>query len=142
MSKRPDSHIAGPSQRQLRVAEEIRHALATLFERRDFRDPDLAAAHVTVTEAASGADVTAAHSRARMGCAPTTAVTIPSSRSTQGATAMRPRMVTFEKVCTEVSAVMTPANAVRPPAKRTMKGVAAAATSRSGEGACGECGAA
>ncbi len=41
---------AGPSQRQLRVAEEIRHVLAGLFERRDFRDPDLAAADITVTE--------------------------------------------------------------------------------------------
>ena len=40
----------GPSQRQLRVAEEIRHVLAELFERRDFRDPDLASAHITVTE--------------------------------------------------------------------------------------------
>jgi ribosome-binding factor A len=41
---------AGPSQRQLRVAEEIRHVLAGLFERRDFRDPELASAHITVTE--------------------------------------------------------------------------------------------
>jgi ribosome-binding factor A len=41
---------AGPSQRQLRVAEEIRHVLAGLFERRDFRDPDLAEAVITVTE--------------------------------------------------------------------------------------------
>ncbi len=41
---------AGPSQRQLRVAEEIRHVLAGLFERRDFRDPDLAEAQITVTE--------------------------------------------------------------------------------------------
>lgn len=41
---------AGPSQRQLRVAEEIRHVLAGLFERRDFRDPELAAAQITVTE--------------------------------------------------------------------------------------------
>jgi ribosome-binding factor A len=41
---------AGPSQRQLRVAEEIRHVLAGLFERRDFRDPDLATAQITVTE--------------------------------------------------------------------------------------------
>ena len=40
----------GPSQRQLRVAEEIRHVLAGLFERRDFRDPELASAHITVTE--------------------------------------------------------------------------------------------
>jgi ribosome-binding factor A len=41
---------AGPSQRQLRVAEEIRHVLAGLFERRDFRDPELAEAQITVTE--------------------------------------------------------------------------------------------
>lgn len=41
---------SGPSQRQLRVAEEIRHVLAGLFERRDFRDPDLAEAQITVTE--------------------------------------------------------------------------------------------
>jgi len=40
----------GPSQRQLRVAEEIRHVLAGLFERRDFRDPELAEALLTVTE--------------------------------------------------------------------------------------------
>jgi ribosome-binding factor A len=41
---------AGPSQRQLRVAEEIRHVLAGLFERRDFRDPELAEAEITVAE--------------------------------------------------------------------------------------------
>jgi ribosome-binding factor A len=34
----------------LRVAEEIRHVLADLFERRDFRDPELAAAAITVAE--------------------------------------------------------------------------------------------
>jgi ribosome-binding factor A len=34
----------------LRVAEEIRHVLAGLFERRDFRDPDLASAQITVAE--------------------------------------------------------------------------------------------
>ncbi|MBV9736378.1 MAG: 30S ribosome-binding factor RbfA [Acidisphaera sp.] len=39
-----------PSQRQLRVAEEIRHVLAGLFARHDFRDPDLADAQITVTE--------------------------------------------------------------------------------------------
>jgi len=50
-------HPAGPSQRQLRVAEEVRHALAALFERRDFRDPDLAAAHVTVTEVRASPDL-------------------------------------------------------------------------------------
>jgi ribosome-binding factor A len=48
---------AGPSQRQLRVAEEIRHVLAGLFERRDFRDPELADAQITVTEVRVGADL-------------------------------------------------------------------------------------
>ena len=46
-----------PSQRQLRVAEEIRHVLAGLFERRDFRDPELAEAAITVTEVRVGADL-------------------------------------------------------------------------------------
>jgi ribosome-binding factor A len=41
---------AGPTQRQLRVAEEIRHVLAGIFARHEFRDPDLAEAEVTVTE--------------------------------------------------------------------------------------------
>lgn len=41
---------AGPTQRQLRVAEEIRHVLAGVFARHEFRDPDLAEAEITVTE--------------------------------------------------------------------------------------------
>lgn len=48
---------AAPTQRQLRVAEEIRHVLAGLFERRDFRDPDLAEAQITVTEVRIGPDL-------------------------------------------------------------------------------------
>ena len=47
----------GPSQRQLRVAEEIRHVLAGMFERRDFRDPELAEAQITVTEVRIGPDL-------------------------------------------------------------------------------------
>lgn len=39
-----------PSQRQLRVGEEIRHALADIFRREQFRDPDLQDLNVTVTE--------------------------------------------------------------------------------------------
>jgi len=39
-----------PSQRQLRVAEEIRHLLAGIFLRGEFRDPDLAGVSITVTE--------------------------------------------------------------------------------------------
>ena len=41
---------AGPTQRQLRVAEEIRHVLAGIFLRREFRDPELAEADITVSE--------------------------------------------------------------------------------------------
>ncbi len=39
-----------PSQRQLRVGEEIRHALAYVLERGEVRDPDLAGIAITVTE--------------------------------------------------------------------------------------------
>lgn len=39
-----------PSQRQLRVGEELRHALASIIERGELRDPVLAATPVTVTE--------------------------------------------------------------------------------------------
>ncbi len=56
-SKRPHDPAKGPSQRQLRVAEEVRHALAALFERGDFRDPELAAARVTVTEVRASPDL-------------------------------------------------------------------------------------
>jgi ribosome-binding factor A len=44
------SKPAGPTQRQLRVAEEIRHVLAGVFARHEFRDPELASAEITVTE--------------------------------------------------------------------------------------------
>ena len=39
-----------PTQRQLRVGEELRHALAWIIERGDFHDPELAKVQVTVTE--------------------------------------------------------------------------------------------
>ncbi len=39
-----------PSQRQLRVGEELRHVLAALLERGELRDPGLKGASVTVTE--------------------------------------------------------------------------------------------
>ena len=46
-----------PSQRQLRVGEEIRHVLAGIFSRHEFRDPDLAEADITVTEVRLGPDL-------------------------------------------------------------------------------------
>lgn len=48
----PGARAAGkaPSQRQLRVGEEIRHILAGLFARGEVRDPELAGQSITVTE--------------------------------------------------------------------------------------------
>ncbi len=46
-----------PSQRQLRVAEEVRHVLAGLFARHDFRDPDLSDVLITVTEVRMSPDL-------------------------------------------------------------------------------------
>ena len=48
MNKR--SKDRAPSQRQLRVGEEIRHTLASIIERGDFRDPDLQGRAITITE--------------------------------------------------------------------------------------------
>lgn len=47
----------GPSQRQLRVGEVVRHALAEIFEREEFRDPVLAEATITVTEVRTSPDM-------------------------------------------------------------------------------------
>lgn len=58
MAKRQnDTPPGAPSQRQLRVSEEVRHALAAVFERGDFRDPDLANARITVTEVRASPDL-------------------------------------------------------------------------------------
>ena len=45
-----DAPDAGPSQRQLRVGEELRHALAQIIERAHFRDPVLQDVSITFTE--------------------------------------------------------------------------------------------
>lgn len=39
-----------PTQRQLRVGEEIRHALSAILVRAEFRDPELVGRVITVTE--------------------------------------------------------------------------------------------
>ncbi|MGF1639310.1 MAG: 30S ribosome-binding factor RbfA [Rhodospirillales bacterium] len=49
-----------PSQRQLRVGEELRHALAWILERGELRDPALAGISVTVTEVRVSPDLRAA----------------------------------------------------------------------------------
>ena len=46
-----------PTQRQLRVGEEIRHVLAGVFGRGEIRDPELADLTITVTEVRIGPDL-------------------------------------------------------------------------------------
>lgn len=53
--KRP--HRALPGQRQLRVGEALRHALAELLTRGDFRDPVLREVPITVTEVRTSPDL-------------------------------------------------------------------------------------
>ncbi|HEY0834118.1 MAG TPA: 30S ribosome-binding factor RbfA [Azospirillum sp.] len=59
MSNRPGNRdrARAPSQRQLRVGEELRHALAGLLQRGDFHDPDLLNLNVTVTEVRMSPDL-------------------------------------------------------------------------------------
>jgi ribosome-binding factor A len=59
---RRSTGASGPSQRQLRVGELIRHALAELFARGDIRQPELAGVTLTVTEVTVTRDF--AHARA------------------------------------------------------------------------------
>ena len=53
-------HKQGPSQRQLRVGEELRHALAEIFARGELRDPALQDVQATVTEVRVSPDLRAA----------------------------------------------------------------------------------
>ncbi len=57
MAKRFDNHDNGPSQRQLRVGELIRRALAEILMRGDIHDPDLAHVSVTVGEVQPSPDL-------------------------------------------------------------------------------------
>jgi len=50
----------GPSQRQLRVGELLRHALADILARGEVQDPELARTAVTVTEVRLSPDLMAA----------------------------------------------------------------------------------
>jgi len=51
------SRSKAPSQRQLRVGEEIRHVLVRILARGDLRDPVLSGANVTVTQVAVSPDL-------------------------------------------------------------------------------------
>ena len=55
--KRHDHARGEPSARQLRVGEEVRHGLARILARGELRDPALAEATVTVTEARMSPDL-------------------------------------------------------------------------------------
>ena len=47
----------GPSQRQLRVGEELRHSLAAILLRGELHDPDLAGVSITVSEVRPSPDM-------------------------------------------------------------------------------------
>jgi ribosome-binding factor A len=59
MSSKPrNSHSAkGPSQRQLRVGETLRHALSDILFREDFFDPDLENVSITISEISISPDL-------------------------------------------------------------------------------------
>ena len=52
-----NSHNAGPSQRQLRVGEMLRHALSQILVRGDIRDDDLVGVSVTITQVKPSGDM-------------------------------------------------------------------------------------
>ncbi|HEY1615443.1 MAG TPA: 30S ribosome-binding factor RbfA [Rhizomicrobium sp.] len=53
----PSARDKGPSQRQLRVGEVLRHALSVILSRGEIRDPDLEGVSVTVTQVKPSADM-------------------------------------------------------------------------------------
>lgn len=55
--KRAGLGAQGPSQRQLRMGELIRHALAEVVARGEFRDPVLANTPITITEVRPSPDL-------------------------------------------------------------------------------------
>ena len=60
------SQSRGPSQRQLRAGELIRHALVDIFQREDLRDPALSNTSITVSEVRASPDL----KNATVFCAP------------------------------------------------------------------------
>lgn len=51
------SHKKGPSQRQLRAGELIRHALAEIMQRESLREPELQGVSITVSEVRMSPDL-------------------------------------------------------------------------------------
>lgn len=60
------SRDKGPSQRQLRAGELVRHALVEIFQREDLRDPVLAGLSLTISEVRLSPDL----KQATVFCAP------------------------------------------------------------------------
>ena len=54
---RRQGQASGPSQRQLRVGESLRHALSEILMRGDFFDPDLANVSITISEISVSPDL-------------------------------------------------------------------------------------
>lgn len=54
---RPNPNPGMPSQRQLRVGEQVRHALAEILQRGDVHDPDLAGMMISVLEVRMSPDL-------------------------------------------------------------------------------------
>jgi ribosome-binding factor A len=65
MKKKPQRGAApadhGPSQRQLRAAELVRHALVQILARGELRDPELVGASITVGEVRASPDLKHMH---------------------------------------------------------------------------------
>jgi ribosome-binding factor A len=57
MAKRSSTHSGGPTQRQLRVGETIRRALADILIRGDHHEPDLEGVPITVGEVRCSPDL-------------------------------------------------------------------------------------
>ena len=86
-AKRGSKAGKAPTQRQLRVSEEIRHVLSAIFGRGEFRDPDLAAAQITVTEVRISPDLKNATAFvARLAAAPVDATPAEACRYAVGPT--------------------------------------------------------
>ena len=57
MPRRHSAHDKGPSQRQLRVGEMLRHALSEIMREADIRDDDLKGVSITVTQVKPSPDM-------------------------------------------------------------------------------------
>ena len=57
MRRHSSAHDKGPSQRQLRVGELLRHSLSEILTRGEVRDPDLEGVSVTVTQVKPSGDM-------------------------------------------------------------------------------------